>query len=219
MVSSFKELIDEPELRKALDSEAMFVTNDVSWDNYEVLLTKLEDNCHYRVTYLDGVLEIVSPSKRHESAKTRISFLVSLYLWRKQIQYFPLGSTTFKNEAKKAGAEPDECFCIGEEKNIPDLVIEVVITSGSINKLETYRRLRVAGLRVAEVWFWQSNQLKLYYLRDTTQSEQASIFGETYGYEKITTSELLPELDIALLTRCLLISDPIQSNNEFDRSI
>jgi Uma2 family endonuclease len=214
VVSSFKELIDEPELKKALDSEAMFVTNDVSWDNYEVLLTKLEDNCHYRLTYLDGVLEIVSPSKRHESAKTRISFLVSLYLWRKQIQHFPLGSTTYKNEAKKAGAEPDECFCIGEEKDIPDLVIEVVITSGSINKLETYRRLGVA-----EVWFWQRNQLKLYHLRDISQSEEASIFPETYGYEEITTSELLPQLDIALLTRCLLISDPIQSNNEFDRNI
>jgi Uma2 family endonuclease len=214
VVSSFKELIDEPELKKALDSEAMFVTNGVSWDNYEILLTKLEDNCHYRVTYLDGVLEIVSPSKRHESAKTRISFLVSLYLWRKQIQHFPLGSTTFKNEAKKAGAEPDECFCIGEEKDIPDLVLEVVITSGSISKLETYRRLGVA-----EVWFWQRNQLKLYHLRDISQNEQASIFPETYGYKEITTSELLPQLDIALLTRCLLISDPIESNNEFDRNI
>ncbi|MEA5573552.1 Uma2 family endonuclease [Calothrix sp. UHCC 0171] len=214
MVSNFKELIDEPELKQSSDSEVIFVTNDVSWDNYETLGIKLEENSHYRLTYLDGVLEIVSPSKRHESAKTRISFLVSLFLWKKQITYFSWGSATLKNEAKKAGAEPDECFCIGEEKDIPDLVIEVVITSGSISKLETYRRLEVA-----EIWFWQSNQFKLYHLRDISQSEQASIFPETYGYEEITTSELLPELDIALLTRCLLIADLIQSNNEFDRSI
>jgi Uma2 family endonuclease len=214
VVTSFKQLIDEPELNNALDSEAKFISSDISWNNYEALLSKLEDNCHYRLTYLDGVLEIVSPSKRHESVKTRISFLVSFYLWKKQIKHFPLGSTTFKNEDKKAGAEPDECYCIGEEKDIPDLVIEVVITSGSINKLETYRRLGVP-----EVWFWQEDRLKLYYLRDSSENERASIFSETYGYEEITSSKILPQLDIALLVRCLLISDPIRSNNEFEQNI
>lgn len=214
MVNSFKELIEEPELNNALDSEARFISSDISWDNYEALLAKLEDNCHYRLTYLDGVLEIVSPSKRHESVKTRISFLVSLYLWKKQIKHFPLGSTTFKNESKKAGAEPDECYCLGEEKDIPDLVIEVVVTSGNISKLETYRRLGVP-----EVWFWQNNKLKLYSLRDSSDNERASIFPQSYGYEEITASKILPQLDIALLVRCLLISDPIQSNNEFDHNI
>lgn len=62
MVSSLKELIDEPELTGIDDPEERFITSEVSWQQYEALLAKLEDNSHYRVTYLDGVLEIVSPS-------------------------------------------------------------------------------------------------------------------------------------------------------------
>lgn len=125
-----------------------------------------------------------------------------------------MGSTTFKNQAKKAGAEPDECYCIGEEKDVPDLVIEVVVTSGSVSKLETYRRL---GVR--EVWFWQRDKLKLYYLRDDSHSGQAKVFTDTYGYEEITTSEILPELDIAMLVRCVLIPDSVQAGNEFYENI
>ena len=65
MVSNLKELIDEPELAGIDDPEERFTTSSVSWQIYEALLTKLENNSHYRITYLDGVLEIVSPSARH----------------------------------------------------------------------------------------------------------------------------------------------------------
>jgi Uma2 family endonuclease len=214
MVSSLKELIEEPGLVDADDPEEKFTTSGVSWESYEALLAKLEDSSYYRVTYLDGILEIVSPSKRHESTKTRFSFLVSFYLWKKKIRHFPFGSTTFKNKARKAGAEPDECYCFFEEKDVPDLAIEVVVTSGSVSKLEIYRRLGVP-----EVWFWQGNKLKLYYLRDNSQKEQADVFTDTYGYEEISKSEFLPQLDIALLVRCVLITDSIEANDEFEQNI
>jgi Uma2 family endonuclease len=210
MVGSLKELIDEPELNHALDPEEKFVSSDVSWENYEALLVKLENNSHYRVTYLDGVLEIVSPSRKHETIKTRLAFLVEFYLFKKQIKHTPLGSTRLKNRFKKAGAEPDECYCIGEEKDIPDLAIEVVVTSGNVKKLETYQRL---GVR--EVWFWESDRLKLYHLRE----EISLVFKDTYGYEQIDISELLPELNISHLEKCTLISDQLQAISEFEASI
>ncbi len=210
MVSNLKELIDEPELAGIDDPEERFTTSSVSWQIYEALLTKLENNSHYRITYLDGVLEIVSPSARHEKLKKRLATLIEFYLIRKRIQHTPMGSTTIRNKLKKAGAEPDECYCIGEEKNIPDLAIEVIITSGSIDKLETYRRLGVA-----EVWLWEINRLKLYHLREETPS----VFLSTHGYEQITSSELLPELDISLLEQCTLISDQIQAIDEFEQGI
>lgn len=210
MVSNLKELIDEPELAGIDDPEERFTTSSVSWQIYEALLTKLENNSHYRITYLDGVLEIVSPSARHEKLKKRLATLIEFYLIRKRIQHTPMGSTTIRNKLKKAGAEPDECYCIGEEKNIPDLAIEVIITSGSIDKLETYRRLGVA-----EVWLWEINRLKLYHLREETPSK----FLSTHGYEQLTVSELLPELDISLLEQCTLISDQIQAIDEFEQGI
>lgn len=210
MVSNLKELIDEPELAGIDDPEERFTTSSVSWQIYEALLAKLENNSHYRITYLDGVLEIVSPSARHEKLKKRLATLIEFYLIKKRIQHTPMGSTTIRNKLKKAGAEPDECYCIGEEKNIPDLAIEVIITSGSIDKLETYRRLGVA-----EVWLWEINRLKLYHLREETPS----IFLSTHGYEQLTVSEFLPELDLSLLEQCALISDQIQAIDEFEQGI
>ncbi|BAZ24190.1 hypothetical protein NIES4073_50820 [Kalymmatonema gypsitolerans NIES-4073] len=99
-------------------------------------------------------------------------------------------------------------------KDVPDLVIEVVVTSGSISKLETYQRLAVS-----EVWFWQRDTLKLFYLRDGSHSGQANVFTDTYGYEEITRSEVLPQLDIAMLVRCVLIPDSVQAGNEFYENI
>jgi Uma2 family endonuclease len=210
MVSSLFELIDEPELALIDDPEEKFTTSEVSWQQYEAVLAKLGDNNHYRVTYLDGVLEIVSPSIRHEKLKKRLATLVEFYLQRKRIKHTPMGSTTVRNRLKKAGAEPDECYCIGDEKSIPDLAIEVIITSGSISKLETYRRLGVT-----EVWLWISNQLKLYRLREETPLE----FLETHGYEQIASSELLPELNIPLREQCALISDQLEAIDFFEQGI
>ena len=56
---------------------------------------------------------------------------------------------------KQAGAEPDKSWCIGQEKEFPDLVLEIALTSGGINKLEIYRRFKVP-----EVWFWRRNKLE-----------------------------------------------------------
>ena len=210
MVNSLKQLIEESELIDVDDPEERFITSYVRWETYEALLAKLENNSHYRVTYLDGVLEIVSPSIRHEKVKKNLAMLLEHYMYRKRINCIPMGSTTFRNKAKKAGAEPDECYCIGEEKNVPDIAIEVNITSGNIDKLETYQRLGVK-----EVWMWKSNQLNLYHLRE----EIPKRFVDTYGYERIIKSEFLPELDISLLSKCALITNSLECIDEFERGL
>jgi Uma2 family endonuclease len=69
MVSSLFEVINDPQLAGLDDPEERFTRSEVSWQQYEAVLAKLENNSHYRVTYLDGVLEIVSPSLRHEKLK------------------------------------------------------------------------------------------------------------------------------------------------------
>ena len=186
MVSGLFELIDDPQLASLGDPEERFTRSEVNWQQYEAVLAKLENTSHYRVTYLDGVLEIVSPSPKHEKLKKRLATLVEFYLLKKRIKHTPMGSPTVRKRLKRAGAEPNECYCIGEEKSIPDLAIEVVITSGSIDKLETYRRLEVT-----EVWMWKVNRLTLYRLPEETPSK----FLETHGYEQIALSELLLDLN------------------------
>jgi Uma2 family endonuclease len=191
---------------QADDPEEKRIVTGVSWQQYEALIADLGDNSGYRVAYLDGVLEILSPSRRHERGKTRIGTLLDLFFLETDTEYFPTGSTTFRKEDRQAGGEPDESYCIGTDKDFPDLAIEVVITSGGINRLELYRRL---GVR--EVWFWQNNNFSIYYLREETPSQ----FRQTFGYERSEKSEILPNLDMDLLAECILISNPLAAAKEF----
>jgi Uma2 family endonuclease len=183
------------------DPEERFITSGVSWEQYEALLHQLGDSPWYRVTYLEGTLEIMSPSRRHEFGKKNIGRLLEAYLEETRTHFWGLGSTTFRKQEKKGGTEPDECYCIGTEKEYPDLAIEVVLSSGGVDKLAVYKKLGVT-----EVWFWQNNKFSIYCLR-----------GEEY--EKVSKSELLPHLDFALLAEYVMQPNPLEAVLEFREKV
>jgi Uma2 family endonuclease len=173
-----------------------FVLHGVSWHQYESLLSTLGDDFPgLRLSFLEGTLEFMTTSPEHEELKKLIGMLVEAYFQETRTRFHAIGSATFRKEAKARGLEPDECYCLGQKKEFPDLAIEVIISSGTINKLEIYR-----GLGVAEVWFWQDNQFSIHYLR-----------GEEY--EQVSHSQLLPDLDLSL------ISQYVTSVNQFDAVI
>ncbi len=203
--SEIKTIID-PEALQRQDCEWRYIIDRVEWEQYETLLARNGDNAAYRVTYLDGAVEIMSPSRRHESRKTRIGDLLVIYFLEADINYFPFGSTTLRQEAQRSGIEPDEAYCIGTDKEFPDLAIEVIVTSGGINKLEVYRRLNVR-----EVWFWENDQFRLYCIREATPQE----FSQTSGYEPITRSEILPHLDLELLAEYIRHPNSLMAGKEF----
>jgi len=205
LASKLETLIDAQALQSQ-DPEDRYSTDGVNWQQYEALLAKLGDSPGFRVTYLDGVLEIVSPSLRHEGTKSRIGDLLLLYFLETDTLYYPKGSTTFRQQERRGGTEADESYCIGTDKALPDLVIEVVITSGGINRLEVYNRLRVP-----EVWFWHQEHFSLYHLREDTPHT----FIRTYGYEAITHSELLLHLDVEFLAACVRHPNPLTAAKEF----
>jgi Uma2 family endonuclease len=68
---------------------------------------------------------------------------------------------TFRHEPKERGLEPGECYVVGkpQAEGFPELAIEVVVTSGWINKLEVY-----SGLGVREVWLWADGRILVYVL-------------------------------------------------------
>jgi len=162
--------------------------HDISWADYETLLAARGDQPGVRVTYLEGELELMTPSVDHESLKKRFARLLEAFAEVKGIELEGFGSWTVKSEPDKRGAEADECYVIGPlagPPTIPDIAIEVVWTSGGIDKLEVYR-----GLGVPEVWIWQDGALRFFLLRGT-------------GYITSTRSRLVPELDPALIVRCM----------------
>ena len=175
------------------DREEKYITSGVTWQAYESLLLALGNSSSYRVAYLLETLEIMSPSRSHELDKKAIARLLEAYLEAKRIRFWGLGSTTLKNKDKQAGKEPDECYCIGTDKEIPDLAIEVIYTSGGVDTLEIYKRLGVG-----EVWFWQNSQLKVYCLQDDSYQQQQQ-------------SQLLPDLDLTLLAQHIVIQDPLDA--------
>ena len=173
------------------------VIRGVSWQAYSTLCESL-DVPGLRMTYLEGALEIMSPSREHEDLKTRIARLVELFALERDVPLYGYGSTTFRAEAKERGAEPDECYVVGEPlREMPDIAIEVVLSSGGLNKLRVYR-----GLGVREVWFWIDGRLSVYVLGD-------------HGYEPRSRSRLIPELDFDLIARFVDRADQPQALKEY----
>ena len=102
----------------AEDPEERFLTTGVDWQQYESLLAQLRDSARYRVTYLEGMLDIMSPSRQHELQKKNISRLLEAYFEETRTRFWGLGSTTFRRQEQQGGTEPDECYCLGEEEDI-----------------------------------------------------------------------------------------------------
>ena len=114
------------------DEEQRVLLHDVPWGVYVVLRDAIE-SAGVRMTYLEGRLEIMSPSRGHEVGKKQIARLLELFCLERDIPLFGYGSTTFRKEEKQRGLEPDECYSRGEDKAIPDVALEVVVTLGSID--------------------------------------------------------------------------------------
>lgn len=150
---------------------------DVPWSTYVVLRDSL-DSPGIRMTYLKGQLEIMSPSREHEVGKKQIARLLELFCFLRRIPLYGYGSTTFRREEKERGLEPDECYSRGQDREVPELALEVIVTHGSLDKLVVY-----AGLGIREVWLFETGRFKVLALR-----------GERY--EPIPTSELLPEVNL-----------------------
>ena len=165
------------EPRRAEDEQRILLSN-VTWEAYETLRDSIE-SASVRMTYLEGWLEILSPSRGHEVTKTQIARLLELYCLERDIPLFGYGSTTFRKKEKERGLEADECYARGEDKPIPDFALEVVATRGSLDKLEVY-----LGLGIREVWVFEAGAFSILTLRGD-------------HYEAIPVSEVLPEPELS----------------------
>jgi Uma2 family endonuclease len=158
-----------------------------TWSDYQRVLQIRGDHSAPRITYLEGTLEIMSPSRSHESLKSLIGCLVEVWCLHHGVEFSTYGSWTLESQTAERAAEPDECYVFGQvtDPERPDVAIEVVWTSGGINKLEVYRKL---GVR--EVWYWRRGRIQVYALR-----------GESY--EAVPASEVLAHIDLDQLASFL----------------
>lgn len=182
--------------------EGCLTLYDVSWQQCEAIEAAFEGICGLRFVYLNGILDIMAPlSDEHEGSKTTIGWLLETYFLEKGIRCYGRGSAMLGTKALGARKEPDESYSLGSKKPIPDIAIEVVVTSGGVEVLEVYKLLGVP-----EVWFWQDNQMVVFCL------------GEG-GYVRSEKSSLLPDLDLVLLSKYVNFSDQFDAVNEFRNAI
>jgi len=170
----------------------------VRWKDY-VILREALDTPGLRMTFCEGALELMSPSRTHELRKTTIARLVELYAVLRELPLVGYGSTTFRNEAKERGAEPDECYRVGtlmKDGEIPDIALEVIYMSPLLDKLHVYR-----GLGVPEIWLFEEGAFKLFRLTDA-------------GYERIERSVFLPDLDFRMIEELAVRDDQHEALRE-----
>jgi len=174
----------------ALEPERRVVLEGIDWEKYEAIVRARGDSAGERLFYLDGMLEIMSPSGDHETVKKVIARLVEAYAEEIDLDLRGFGSTTFRKRAKHRGAEPDECYVLGERPfhpgsivDRPDLAIEVALSNDGLDKLAIY-----AGLGVPELWIYKAGRIQVYRLGAS-------------GYRRAAKSRLLPGLDLRLVAR------------------
>ncbi|HEY9832434.1 MAG TPA: Uma2 family endonuclease [Stenomitos sp.] len=160
-----------------------------TWQQFKLIQEGFANSPGIKLFYYNGTIEILMPGREHEMFSAVIALLLGIFLVEKDIEFEPTGSMDQQKEGE-AFIQADQSYCIGASKPIPDLSIEVIVSSGGINKLARYK-----ALGVPEVWFWEDGMFSVYRLR-------------AEGYQRISRSEIpeLTDFDFNLLTRCVLMA-------------
>lgn len=189
-------LVDQP------TEEKLVTLKNISWDQFKGIETQLQENRNVRLSYLSGILEIMSPiGDKHEKVKSTVGLLLEAYMKELGIRFYRRGGFTLEEPGYASGT-PDESYSIGTEKEVPDIVIEIIVTSGTINRKELYK-----PKKVPEVWFWKSNEIKIFRLSES---------GE---YEEVNRSGFFPNLDTALLLHYIAMPDQYDAVVQFEQAI
>lgn len=189
-------------------AEQRVVLDNISWSTYLAILNDAE-NRRGRIAYDQGVLEIMSPSKLHETIKILIARMIEAYSETTGIDADGAGSTTFKREDLKRGFEPDECYYIKSAAIVlgkdeldltidppPDLALEVDISRTSIGKFGIYQ-----ALGVPEIWRYRGDEIEIFILKSdeyvkVDQSEQLPGFPVQVACEFLEQRSTLTQTEI-----------------------
>ena len=165
--------------------------HNLSWQDFETLLTDLGEKRNTRIVYYRGTLEIMSPLAIHERPHRIIADIVKALLDGQERDWEDFGSTTLKRP-EVAGVEPDTCLYIQNVDRVqgctdlnldnyppPDLAIEADVTS--ITAISAYQ-----AMRVPEIWVYRNHTLKINLL-------------ESDRYVEALTSPTFPDLPIPTL--------------------
>lgn len=166
---------------RLLQSDRILTITGTKWSDYQKFNS--EEYPGYRVSYFKGEIIIVSPGLNHEIIAEVINRLIIAYCERFDILDFPFRQTRLEVEGK-AGKEPDIAYSFNLRKSLPELVVEVIFTSGNIEQLKTSYEI----IGIPELWIWKDSEMTFYYLVDGK-------------YIEISNSNILPKMESSSLAK------------------
>lgn len=169
-----------------------FIKQFVTWEQFKALQATFAEIDGVRLTYCEGVLEIVGIGRSHQMICTLLGMILGQYFMLKRIRFVSTGSYT-QSVKGRTEFQADLSYNFDTEKEVSDLCIEVVVTSGNVSKLRKYQLLAVP-----EVWFWEEGKISIYCLQDGDYVEMQGSLG-------------LPDLDIEHLEQCLLMDSQLDA--------
>jgi Uma2 family endonuclease len=159
-----------------LPAGALLRLQNVDWDDYEHLLTQMEEWPGHRLSYDRGRLIIVSPSLKHERYKAFARRLIDILSEEMDLDIEPAGATTLKSKLLKKGLEPDTCVYVQNVERVvgkltltlgvdppPDVAVEIDMSNDSIDKFPVY-----AAIGVPEIWRCDGKDARFYKLAGET---------------------------------------------------
>ena len=172
----------------------------VSWETYEHLLSDDVERRVPRMTYDQGVLELVTPSKPHEVDAATITRIVDIVAAVLGIPIQSTASTTYRRQDLERGFEPDASFYVQNEERVrgrrevdlsvdppPDIVLEMEMSRSARDKLPLF-----ASMGIPEVWRCDGQRVSIFIL----DRDQGS-------YRESSHSLALPALTSEVLTQFL----------------
>ena len=166
---------------RLLQSDRILTITGTKWSDYQKFNS--EEYPGYRVSYFKGEIIIVSPGLNHEIIAEVINRLIIAYCERFDILDFPFRQTRLEVEGK-AGKEQDIAYSFNLRKSLPELVVEVIFTSGDIKQLKTSYEI----IGIPELWIWKDSEMTFYYLVDGK-------------YVEISNSNILPKMESLSLAK------------------
>ena len=175
-------------------AENRVILNSVSWDTFNQLLQELGDKRSQRLAYSQGTMEIMTPLGKHEHSNRFIERLIYVIIDELELEVKSLGSLTLKADNLQKGVEPDSCFYIQNELRVrnkqnieigidpvPDLVLEIDVTSSSLDKLSIY-----GALEVPEIWRYNGYTLTALVWDEHNQVYQVSDYSRAFPWLKVS---------------------------------
>ena len=159
--------------------EQRVVLHGIPWQTYEELRDVPESE-HVRMTYQEGELELMSPSRTHEQYASLIDRLLQTWTLERGIDIQSCRTMTCKLKDLERGFEPDNCYYVTHEGLVrnhreldltvdppPDLAVKIDLGGRGRRKLAIY-----AAFRVPEVWWFDGQTLQIFVLAEGNQYQE-----------------------------------------------